>query len=172
MQGIVGRAWASFRKFITSLTLIVEPTEPQQRTDTRMRLLRIGATQPDASDGTWSVSHVHVHVHGSLTEHVWTLVLVGRHVRTRACCERQETRSDWMSCTLLKITGNYYCIVHRYECTQRQRSRSCELSIFLKFKVDPVPDWKETRSDRTSCTFCWPEISGPCIGMRATGAAP
>ena len=120
MQGIVGRAWASFRKFITSLTLIVEPTEPQQRTDTRMRLLRIGATEPEASDGTWSVSHVHVHVHGSLTKHVWTLVLVGRHVRTRACWERQETRSDWMSCTLLmKITRPYYCIVHRYECTHQ-----------------------------------------------------
>ena len=40
------------------------------------------------------------------------------------------------------------------------------VEYFLEVEVDRVRAWKETRSDRTSCSFCWPEISGPCIGMR------
>ena len=81
-----------------------------------------------------------------------TGTVVGRHVRPRACWERQETRSDWMSCTLLKITGPYYCIVHRYECTHQ--CGPCDVHVhaswvLLEVEVDRVRDWKETRSDRT-----------------------
>ena len=109
-------------------------------TDTRMRILRIGATQPD---GSRAVSHVHVHVHGSLTKHAWTLVLVGRHVKPRASWERQETRSDWMSCTLLKITGPYYCIVHRdeYEC-----SHQCGPCANVHVQASWVFSWSWSRS--------------------------
>ena len=59
--------------------------------------------------------------------------------------------------------------VHASMWTLRQCSRSGELSIFWKLKSiesETEIEIKETRSYRTSCTFCCPEISGPCICMR------
>ena len=144
MQDIVGRAWASFRKFITksSLTLIVEPTtEPQQRTDTRMRPLRIGATQPDASDGTWSVSRVHVHVHGILDK---ACLNTGTGSGRPSCQNRGMLRASrnpiWLDVMYFAEDNRallLHCAslwMHAWMWTLRQRSRSCELSIFLKLK--------------------------------------
>ena len=48
------------------------------------------------------------------------------------------------------------------------------VEYFLEVEVDRVRDCKETRSDRTSCTFCCPEISGlalVCARLR-TGPWP
>ena len=47
MQGIVGQAWASFRKFITSLTLIIEPN--------------VSEPSVSRSSGNWQW-HTHAHL--------------------------------------------------------------------------------------------------------------
>ena len=136
MQGIVGRAWASFRKFITSLTLIVEPTEPQQRTDTRMRLLRIGA------NATWRNL---ISIPCTCTR-TWILDKACLNTGTgRPSCQNQgmlraSRNPIWVDVMYFAEDNRallLHCAslwMHAWMWTLRQRSRSCELSIFLKLK--------------------------------------
>ena len=79
MQGIVGRAWASFRKFITSLTLIVEPPMSMSRSSGNWHT---HAHLEDWRDATWRNS---ISIPCTCTRHIdpwqkhaWTLVLALR----------------------------------------------------------------------------------------------
>ena len=98
----------------------------------------------------------------------------GRHVRPRACWERQETRSDWMSCTLLKTTGPYYCIVYCYVCTHQ-----CGPCDNVHVQVSWVFSWSWSRwSPRLKRNPIRPDVmyfllSGDkraCIGRRGSVA--